>query len=116
MIVLKNRAHLFTHPKNKEAVIGFFTALLGCTEIAAPNSLAFQFVDGSALSVEFTEDVVDALDEQQARRGAWLELETDEPSTLKEQILAAGYRPFDDREGFFYFQMPGGQVMRIKLP
>ena len=116
MIALGNRAHLFTHPKNKEAFIGFFTAVLGCTEISAPNSLVFQFVDGSAVSVEFTEDVVDALDEQQARRGAWLELETDEPSTLKDRILAAGYRTFDYREGFIYFQMPGGQVMRIKLP
>jgi hypothetical protein len=117
MIVLKNRAHLFTHPKNKEALIGFFTALLGCTEIAAPTSLAFQFVDGSAVGVDFTEEVVDALDEQQARRGAWLELETDEPATLKEKILAAGYRHFEYKvKGFFYFQIPGGQVMRFKLP
>ena len=115
MIALKNRVHLFTHPKNKEPLIDCFTTLLGGSIIAA-NTLAFQFVDGSAISVDFTEEVGDALDEQQARRGAWLELETDEPLTLKEKVLAAGYRPFDYREGFFYFQMPGGQVMRIKLP
>ena len=116
MIALRNRVHLFTHPKNKEPLIDCFTRLLGCTQIDAPNSLAFQFVDGSAISVEFTEEVVDALDEQQARRGAWLELETDEPLTLKEQILASGYRQFEYRAGFFYFQIPGGQVMRFKLP
>jgi len=116
MITLRNRVHMFTQPKNKEAVIDCFTTLLGCSIIAAPNSLAFQFSDGSTASVEFTEEVVDALDEKQARRGAWLELETDEPLTLKEKVLAAGYRPFDYREGFFYFQIPGGQVMRFKLP
>jgi hypothetical protein len=116
MIALKNRVHMFTHPKNKERLIGFFTTVLGCTVINAPNSVAFQFVDGSATSVDFTEDVVDALDEQQAHRGAWLEFETDEPSTLKEKILAAGYHQFAYTEGFFYFQIPGGQVMRIKLP
>lgn len=115
MITLRNRVHLFTHPKNKEPLIDFFTTLLGCTVMGAPNPLAFQFVDGAAVSVDFTEEVVDALDEKQARRGAWLELETDEPSTLKEKILAAGYRQFDYK-GFFYFQIPGGQVMRIKLP
>ena len=115
MITLRNRVHLFTHTKNKEQLIEFFTTLLGCTVMDAPNSLAFQFVDGSAVSVDFTEEVLDALDEQQARRGAWLELETDEPATLKEKILAAGYRQFDYK-GFFYFQIPGGQVMRIKLP
>jgi hypothetical protein len=112
----RNRIHLFTHPKNKEPLIDFFTRLLGCKMMGAPSSLAFQFVDGSAVSVDFTEDVVDALDEQQARRGAWLELETDEPATLKEKILAAGYRQFEYTEGFFYFQIPGGQVMRFKLP
>ena len=116
MIALNNRVHLFTHPKNREPLIDCFTTLLGGRIIAAPPSLVFQFVDGSAISVEFTEEVDDALDEQQARRGAWLELETDEPLTLKEKVLAAGYRSFDYREGFFYFQIPGGQVMRIKLP
>ena len=121
MIALKSRVHLFTHPKNKEPLIEFFTTLLGCKMMGATRSLpqpilAFSFVNGSSVSVEFTEDVVDALDEKQARRGAWLELETDEPVTLKEKILAAGYRSFDYTEGFFYFQIPGGQVMRIKLP
>jgi hypothetical protein len=116
MIVLNNRVHLFTHPKNKEALIDCFTTLLGCKVMDAPNSLAFQFVDGSAVSVDFTEEVDDAPNERQARRGAWLELETDEPLTLKEKILAAGYRQFDYTMGFFYFQIPGGQVMRFKLP
>ena len=115
MIVLKNRVHLFTHPKNKEPLIDCFTTLLGGSIIAA-NTLAFQFVDGSAISVDFTEEVADALDEQQARRGAWLELETDEPLILKEKIEASGYRQFEDRAGFCYFQLPGGQVMRFKLP
>ena len=103
MITLKNRVHMFTHPKNKEQLIDCFTTILGCTVIDAPNSLAFQFVDGSAISLDFTEDVVDALDEKQARRGAWLELETDEPSTPREKILAAGYRQFDYK-GFFTFR------------
>jgi hypothetical protein len=115
MIALRNRVHLFTHPKNREALIDCFTTLLGGSIIAAQASLAFQFVDGSAVSVDFTEEVVDALDEQQARRGAWLELETDEPLTLTEKILATGYRHFEYK-GFFYFQIPGGQVMRFKLP
>jgi len=121
MIGLRNRVHMFTHPKNKDKFIEFFTNILGCKVMAAPGSLphpilAFNFENGSSLSVEFTEDVEDALDEKQARRGAWLELETDDPYTLKEKILEAGYRQFDYTEGFFYFQIPGGQVMRIKLP
>ena len=119
MIALRNRVHLFTHPKNKEPLIEFFTTLLGCrvARSSLPQPiLIFSFINSSIVSVEFTEDLVDALDEKQARRGAWLELETDEPSALKEKILAAGYREFDYTAGFFYFQIPGGQVMRIQLP
>ena len=113
MITLKNRVHMFTHPKNKEQLIECFTTLLGGTMQVIPSSLVFKFVDGSAISVAFSEDVEDALDEQQARRGAWLELETDEPLVLKEKVLEAGYHHFDYGD-FFYFQIPGGQVMRIK--
>ena len=121
MITLRNRVHMFTHPKNKEPLIEFFATLLGCKMMGAPSSLpqpilAFSFANGSSISVEFTEDVVDALYEQQARHGAWLELETDEPLTLKEKIRISGYHQFEYTEGFFYFQIPGGQVMRIKLP
>ena len=115
MIALRNRVHLFTHPKNREALIDCFTTLLGGRIIAAPPSLVFQFVDGSIVSVEFTEEVDDALDEQQARRGAWLELEADEPLTLKEKVLTAGYRHFEYK-GFFYFQIPGGSSHAIQTP
>ena len=121
MITLKNRVHMFAHPKHKETLTAFFTKALGCKAMEAPGSLpqpilAFIFSDGSSLSLELTEDCEDALTEKQARRGVWLELETDDPVALQKKILEAGYHQFDYTKGFFYFQIPGGQVMRIKLP
>ena len=66
------------------------------------------------MSVEFTED---ALDEQQAARGAWLEVKPDDASALKAKLLAAGlsqvHHPLSDR---FYFQAPGGQIWGIVEP
>jgi len=119
MVALRNRVHMFAHPKHKDALIAFFTDILGCTMLVAPGLLpqpilAFTFADGSSLSVEFAEEVEDALDEKQARRGAWLELEAADRSTLQQRILEAGYPRFDYSPGFFYFQIPGGQVMRIR--
>ena len=122
MIALMNRVHMFAHPKHKDTLSEFFTATLGCRVLAVPPGssplppIIFTFPNGSSLSVEFTEDIDDALDEKQARRGAWLELETDEPAALKTKILATGLPHFDYTKGFFYFQIPGGQVMRMKLP
>jgi len=40
------------------------------------------------------------------------ELESDDPVTLKNKILEAGYHQFEFKKGFFYFQIPDGQVMR----
>jgi hypothetical protein len=110
MIALSNRVHLFARPSSKEQLTEFFTTILGCEVLPTPV-LAFAFSNGASLSVEFTED---ALDEQQARRGAWLELKTDDAPALKQKILAAGL-PRVEYPGndYFYFQAPGGQVLRI---
>jgi hypothetical protein len=73
--------------------------------------LAIRFRDNSSYSVEFTED---ALDAQQAHRGAWLEVKTEDPSALKKKVLAARLsqvkHSISDR---FYFQAPGGQIWGI---
>ena len=121
MIALSNRVHIFAHPTVKEKLTEFFTDILGCgpaVSLDAPGLatlvLAFQFQNGASLSVEFTED---ALDEQQALRGAWFELITDDPSGLKQKVLDAGLSRVQYLGNeFFYFQAPGGQVMRIVSP
>ncbi len=61
--------------------------------------------------MEFNED---ALDEQQARRGAWLEVRVDDPSALKQKILDAGLPQVEYiATNTFYFVVPGGQVLGI---
>ncbi len=118
MIALSNSVHLFAHPNSKEKLAAFFTDILGYKVLVGSDApglptpvMAVKFANGAALSVEFTED---ALDEQQARRGAWLELKSDDAAALKEKVLAAGlsrvHYPGND---YFYFQAPGGQVLRI---
>jgi len=110
MIALSNRVHTYARPNSKEKLIECFTEILGC-EILSTPVLAFAFSNGASLSVEFTED---ALDEKQARRGAWLELKTDDALALKEKVLAAGLLRVEfSGNDYFYFQAPGGQVFRI---
>ena len=109
---LRNRVHTYSRPENKAKLTEFFTNILDCSVVALPgNMLAFRFPNGASLSVEFTQD---ALDEQQARWGAWLEVEVENPSALKMKVLAAGLpqvkHPISDR---FYFLAPGGQVWGI---
>jgi len=66
--------------------------------------LAFRFPTGGSLSVEFNED---ALGEQQARRGAWLEVRVVDPSALKQKILEAGLLQVEYLATYtFYFVVP----------
>ena len=125
MISLGNRAHTFAKPDSREKLTAFFTSVLGCEVVMRPAAsvssdaagrrtlaIAFTFPGGGSLSFEFTDD---ALDEQQMRRGIYLELRTDDPSVLRQKILAAGVPQLDyPGNRSFYFQAPGGPVMRIE--
>ena len=118
MIALSNSVHLYARPDAKEKFLEFFTSILGLEAVESSDALgspepiyAFAFSNGASLSVEFTED---ALDDQQAQRGAWLELRTEDALGLEQKVLAAGLpRVVHPYTPFFYIQAPGGQVFRI---
>ncbi len=118
MIALSNSIHLYVRPDSKEQFLEFFTRILGFEAVASSDALgspepiyAFEFSNGAGLSVEFTED---ALSDQQARRGAWLELRTDDAAGLQQKVQAFGLpRVVHPYTPFFYIQAPGGQVFRI---
>lgn len=118
MIALSNSIHLYARPEKKEKFLEFFTSILGLEAVESSDALgspepiyAFEFSNGASLSVEFTED---ALSNQQAQRGAWLELRTDDAVELQQKMLAAGLpRVVHPYTPFFYIQAPGGQVFRI---
>ncbi len=118
MLALSNSIHLYARPDTKEKFLEFFTSILGLEAVESSDAVgspepiyAFAFANGASLSVEFTED---ALSNQQAQRGAWLELRTDDALGLQQKVQAFGLRrvvhPYTP---FFYIQAPGGQVFRI---
>lgn len=118
MIAVSNRAHIYVRPDVKEQLKSCFTTVLGCEPAVSLDNpgqadpiLAFRFPNGGSLSFEFTED---APDEQQARRGAWLEVKANDPSALKERIRKAGLPQLKHpATSTFYFVVPGGQVVGI---
>jgi hypothetical protein len=118
MIALSNSIHLYARSDTKEKFLEFFTSILGLKAVESSDAVgspepiySFQFSNGAGLSVEFMED---ALSDQQAQRGAWLELRTDDAAGLQQKMLAAGFpRVVHPYTPFFYIQAPGGQVFRI---
>jgi hypothetical protein len=124
MIELSNTIHGYARPETKERLSDFYVNVLGLTPITTPSRywtgsqdefFGFQFPDGKLFSGEFTENALeDAGNDDQARRGLWLMLKTDDPEGLQQKVLAFGLKriihPYTD---FFYIQAPGGQVFRI---
>lgn len=118
MIALSNSIHLYARPDTKEQFLEFFTRILGLEAVESSDAVgspepiyAFAFANGASLSVEFMQD---ALSDQQAQRGAWLELRTDDAVGLQQKVQAFGLpRVVHPYTPFFYIQAPGGQVFRI---
>jgi hypothetical protein len=118
MIALSNSIHLYARPDTKEQLLEFFTSMLGLQAVESSDAVgspepiyAFAFSNGASLSVEFTED---ALSDQLAQRGAWLELRTDDAVGLQQKVQAFGLpRVVHPYTPFSYIQAPGGQVFRI---
>ncbi|MFI5271969.1 MAG: hypothetical protein ACHQ4H_02920 [Ktedonobacterales bacterium] len=118
MIALSNRVHIYARPESRGSLVWCFTTILGAEAVTSSDApglpapvLAFSFPGGGSLSVEFTDE---ALDERQARWGAWLEIQSDDPATLRQKVIEAHLpqlqHPANDH---FYFVAPGGQVLRI---
>ena len=124
MIELSNTIHGYSRPETKERLLDFYTNILGLKPTTAPPGYwtgspdkfyGFQFPNGMVLSGEFTENALEeAQNDQQAQRGLWLMLRTDDAEGLQQRVRAFGLKriihPYTD---FFYIEAPGGQVFRI---
>lgn len=118
VLAFSDRAHIFARPGVKEKLAWCLGTVLGCGAPMTLNApgltepiLAFRFPKGGSLSIEFTDD---ALDEQHVRRGAWLEVRSDDPAAMKKKVLEAGLPQVHyPATNTFYFEAPGGQVFGI---
>lgn len=116
MTALGNRAHLFAHPRHRDALVHIFGTVLGCATrtVPLPNMpepmLALRFPDGGALSIEFRPD---APDTETPSQGAWLEIRTSDLTALRQAVLKAGLFEVHHPGHDFYFSIPGGQVFAV---
>jgi hypothetical protein len=118
-VTLTNTAHLYARPAEKERLLRFFTEVLALTArevtvayVKAPEPMyAVTFSNGASLSIEFTDE---ALSDQDAKRGAWLELTVTDRDAVEASAREFGAsRIVHPATPFFYLQAPGGRVFRI---
>jgi hypothetical protein len=124
MIELSDTIHGYARPGTKERLLDFYINALGLKPVTAPSPnwtgspdqfYGFEFPNGKVLSGEFTENALEEThDDQQAQRGLWLMLRTDDAAGLQQKMLDFGLRRIiHPHTNFFYVEAPGGQVFRI---
>lgn len=99
-------------PEHREAMRALFLkGFDAALRTPMPELDMFELSDGTNVGVFFE---ADALDESQARKGAWLEFLVEEPGTAAEKLAALSVTrvEFSDTK-HAYFQAPGGPVFRL---
>jgi hypothetical protein len=116
------RVHLYVRPDYRERFTALFRDVLNCTvrEIEfglAHPILLVSFPDGSAFSVEFSDEAPAEpaiADDAHAPRGAWIEFRVNDVSAVQTALRGAGVRSFFHTGSTHeYFMAPGGQVFRV---
>ncbi len=118
------RVHMFVQPAVRERFISLFKDVLGCNVIERDFGLQYPilyvpFGDGSGFSVEFSElapveHAGQAVDDEHAFRGAWIEFRTADVPRYQQKLRDAGIPQFRHAgSSHVYFSAPGGQVFRL---
>jgi hypothetical protein len=111
-VTLGEHSKIIAAPAVRERLQGFFRDVLGCTVLTkSATADLIQLGPDFSIWVHYDES---ALCDSDAQKAIWLELRTDDPEELREEILKFGIPgiEFRDKE-HFYFQAPGGQVFRL---
>ena len=99
----------------RKETTAFFIEALDCRLVHSerPDVEFFRFENGATLGVYFCPPA-EALDRNEMKKAAWLELRVPDPAKMKERLLTFGVEavPYFDQTRF-HFQAPGGQVFRL---
>jgi hypothetical protein len=118
------RVHLFVRPESRERFVALFRDVLDCTVVeldfgVGQPIILVRFGDGSSFSVETSElapvePANEALTDDSALRGAWIEFRTGDPVGYARRLVEAGIPQFrHPGSNHTYFSAPGGQVFRL---
>ena len=93
-----------------------FEGVFGCERVTPNDSIdLFSFADGASIAVDYVAGDETLTAEQHKSCGTWIELEVaDEPATAVALEACQGVTAFSFVTPHRYFQLPGGQVIRLK--
>ena len=102
----------------REQTRAVFEGVLGCQRVSPNDTIdLFAFEDGASIAVDYVESGATLTPEQHRAMGTWIEIEVDDNDKAKTALGACeGLTSFEFVTEHAYFQLPGGQVFRLKEP
>jgi catechol 2,3-dioxygenase-like lactoylglutathione lyase family enzyme len=111
-VSIGNHSKIVARHADQERIRAFYRGVLGCTLTKESKDVDYiRFQQNFFLAVLYQEE---AASPEALRQSIWLELRTDEPTELCQQIVTFGVTKIEIPEAeHLYFQAPGGQVFRV---
>lgn len=111
MIRLGPHLKITAKPAHRERVRALLTGTLDLGLVDRGDVYDIYRLGSGSVGYFFLDD---ALSEEEARKGAWIELLVDDPDAVTAALAGQGLTPFDYVDkSHRYFSLPGGQVFRL---
>ncbi len=123
MVVLGTHYLLTVAPSARARIREFYVRLLGCRLVGSDGETTgipeavdlFAFPGDEVIGIQYLDNTTAVPTTAEHRRGAWMELATDDVEGLRRQLIDFGVEEITDfwDSDHFYFHAPGGQVFRL---
>ena len=111
-VSIGNHSKIVARHADQESIRAFYCGVLGCTLTKESKDVDYiRFHQNFFVAVLYQEE---AASPEALGQSIWLELRTDEPAQLCQQIVKSGVTKIEiPGAEHLYFQAPGGQVFRV---
>ena len=111
-VSIGNHSKIVARHADQERIRAFYRGVLGCTLTKESKDVDYiRFQPNFFVAVLYQEEVTGS---EALLQSIWLELRTDEPGRLCQQIIEFGVTEIEiPGAEHLYFQAPGGQMFRV---
>lgn len=112
-VVFGNHSSVIVPRQDRDSIRKFYCDVLGGKMMKADPERDFLRLGENFYIAFLYADVPDEREFLRTARSVWLEIKSDNVEEMKRKILDFGVRKLDMPDPHLYFQVPGGQVLRL---
>jgi catechol 2,3-dioxygenase-like lactoylglutathione lyase family enzyme len=112
-VIFGNHSAVLVPRQDRDRIRKFYRDVLGC-KVMRELDQKDDFQLGDSFHIAFLYgDFVDESEFLRTGKSVWLEIKSDNVEEMRQKTLDFGVRKLDIPDPHLYFQVPGGQVLRV---